>query len=97
MLSQAGAVVTERDFFAEPLSRDELLGLLAGRPAWEAFSFKSPSVKKLGLDPDALSEEQMLDLMAEEPRLLRRPVVVMGGNALFGPNLKTLAEAIGGR
>jgi arsenate reductase len=96
LLSQADVTMTDRDFFSEPLSQDELLGLLAGRSPREAFSFKSPSVKKLELDPDALTDAQMLDLMIKEPRLLRRPVVVIGDNVFFGPNLKTLEAAIGG-
>lgn len=88
--------MTDRDFFAEPLSQDELLALLAGKSPREAFSFKSPSVKKLELDPDALTDDQMLELMVKEPRLLRRPVVVIGDSVLFGPNLKTLEAALHG-
>ncbi len=50
----------------------------------EFFSTKSPSVKKLGLDVDALSDSEMRRLMLEEPRLLRRPVLKMGRKVLVG-------------
>ena len=74
----------ERDFFKEALSRKELDGIIGKRPTLEFFSSKSPSVKKMGLNIDALSEAQMKRLMIEEPRLLRRPLLKVGGKVLVG-------------
>jgi arsenate reductase-like glutaredoxin family protein len=74
----------ERDFFKERFTRAELEGLLAGRPASEAFSFRSPSFKKLGQDPTSLSSEDLLELMLQEPRLILRPVLKIGSQAHFG-------------
>jgi arsenate reductase-like glutaredoxin family protein len=41
-------------------------------------------VKKLGLDVAALDDDQMLDLMAEHPALIRRPLLVRGGELVVG-------------
>ncbi len=85
----------ERDFFKEPFTRAELKALLAGRRASELFSFKSPSVKALGLEPAKLSEEQLIEQMLKEPRLIRRPIVRLGGRLLFGADVRRLQETLG--
>jgi arsenate reductase/regulatory protein spx len=47
-------------------------------------------VKKLGLDLDALSDDELLKLMVEEPRLIRRPIVVIDGQLIPGASEKSL-------
>ena len=86
--------LTERDFFKEPFSRDEIVGLLKGSSAVDMFSFKSPSFKKLGMKPESLGEDELIDMMAGEPRLIRRPVVKIGTRVYFGADVKTLAAIL---
>ena len=50
----------------------------------QLFSRKSRAVKKLGLDVDALSDAEKLDLMTQEPALLKRPIVVGGSEPVLG-------------
>ncbi|MBM3945957.1 MAG: hypothetical protein FJ315_00960 [SAR202 cluster bacterium] len=69
--------------------------LLKGRVA-EAFSLKSPSVRKLGLEGNALSEDEKLDWMVKEPRLIRRPIIVVGDRVRFGFKQAEVEEALGG-
>ena len=95
-LSQAGVEVTERDFFADRLTEDEVRALAAESSATAMFSAKSPTVKKLGLDPEALSDDEKLQLMAGEPRLIRRPIVVLDGATYPGATVKSLAGVLGG-
>ena len=95
-LSQAGVEVTERDFFADRLTEDEVRALAAESSAAAMFSAKSPTVKKLGLDPEALSDDEKLQLMAGEPRLIRRPIVVLDGVTYPGASVKSLAGVLGG-
>lgn len=86
---QAGIFFKERDLFQDPLSESELRALVGkGAPA-NVFSWKSPSFKKLGLDPDDLEDGALISLMLEEPRLIRRPLVSVDGNLFIGPNLDT--------
>ena len=75
---------TERDFFKAPLTAKELDALIGKRSVTDFFSMKSPSVKKMGLDVDTLSDADLKRLMLEEPRLLRRPVLKMGRRVLVG-------------
>ena len=87
--------VTERDFFADTLSEEEIRTLAADTSATAMFSAKSPTVKKLGLDPNALTDDEKVQLMAGEPRLIRRPIVVIDGTAYPGATVKSLAAVLG--
>ncbi|MBN1614613.1 MAG: hypothetical protein JW950_09130 [Deltaproteobacteria bacterium] len=86
--------MNERDFFKNPFSRSEMEALLKGKQASEMFNFRSPSFKELGLDRDNLEDDDLIKLMLEEPRLIRRPVVRIGGNVHFGADSKVLANLI---
>ncbi len=61
----------------------------------DIFAWRSPSLKKLGLVGQDIPEDQMVKLMLEEPRLVRRPLIKMGDRLLVGGNMKVLAEALG--
>jgi arsenate reductase-like glutaredoxin family protein len=93
-LSQKQVEFTDRDFFRDRFSRTEVVDLLQGRPASEMFNPRSPSVKKMGLQPDQLSNDNMIDLMLQEPRLVRRPVVRIGDKVFFGASSKVLESLI---
>ncbi len=59
------------------------------------FNFKSVAFKKSGLGPDALTDERLFELLLEEPRYVRRPLVVIDGRLMAGTNAKKLAEELG--
>jgi arsenate reductase-like glutaredoxin family protein len=86
--------INDRDFFKTPFTRAEITALLQGKQASEMFSFKSPSFKALGLDQAKLKDNDLINLMLKEPRLIRRPVVKIGKNVYFGADIKVLAEVI---
>ena len=86
--------LNERDFFKEPFTREEIKSLLQDKPASEMFSFKSPSFKALGLDQAKLKDNDLINLMLKEPRLIRRPVVKIGNNVYFGADSKVLEKVI---
>ena len=87
--------INERDFFKDTFTRAEIDELLQGRPASEMFNFRSPSFKQLGLERDKLSDNELIDLMLKEPRLVRRPVVRIDNNVYFGADRSVLEDLIG--
>ena len=91
-LSQAGFELLERDFFKEVFSRDELVGIIGSRSPEDFFSFRSPSFKKLGLDREHLKNDDLIDLMLQEPRLIRRPLISGRGMLFVGTDKKALRE-----
>jgi arsenate reductase-like glutaredoxin family protein len=58
------------------------------------FNFRSPSFAKLGLDRDKLTDDELIELMLKEPRLVRRPVVRIDGTVYFGADAKTLKALV---
>ncbi len=66
--------------------------MLQGRPASEMFNFRSPSFKKIGVDRNKLGEDDLITLMLQEPRLIRRPLVRIGDKVYIGADRKVLAE-----
>ena len=45
---------------------------------------RSPAYKERGLDVTKMTKRQAIDLMMEEPNLIRRPLLLRGGRAIFG-------------
>ena len=77
-------MLNEREYFRDPFTEEELRQVIGDRPASEIFSRRSPSFRKLGLDADKLTDSEMVKLMLEEPRLIKRPIVRWGDNLIAG-------------
>ena len=96
-LSQNGIELDERDFFADPFTVEELRDLIGDSPVSNYFSWRSPSFRKLGVKREDISEERMLELMAEEPRLIRRPLIMTPDGALIvGTDKKAMSDFVSG-
>ena len=87
---QNGLELEERDYFKEPLSESELGELASLASLSDLFAWRSPSFKKLELAGRDLSEAEMMKLMLEEPRLIRRPVTRVGNKLIIGSNQKQI-------
>jgi arsenate reductase (glutaredoxin) len=83
-LDQAQAEYKVIDIFRTPLSVSDLRELLGDRLPTELFSWKSPQARLRGVTPGSKSDEELLGLMADEPRLIRRPLVRIGGELVIG-------------
>ncbi len=78
-------MVRERDFFQEPLNEAELRELLGATPPAEAFAWRSPRAKEMGLDPaNPPADGELVRMMLEVPYLLRRPVIRIERETVFG-------------
>ena len=84
------------DIFRTPLSVEDLVELAAGRAVSDLFSWRSPQAKKRGVTPGSRSDQELLELMAEEPRLIRRPLVRVGNEVIVGADAKRIAELLSG-
>jgi len=84
----------ERDYVKNPLDLTELKDLFKGHDPRDFLSTKSPAFKALGLRGKSLTAEQALKLMAQEPNLIRRPLVVVGREIVAGLDRDRLKQAL---
>ncbi len=89
-----GVEFEARDFFKEPFAEDELAAMMKLAPPSEIFSWRSPSLKSMDVDRESLMPEDLLRLMLQEPRLIRRPILRVGDRLIVGANLKTIEAAL---
>lgn len=77
LLEQSGAEVTVIEYLRTPPSKDELKRLYAraGISAREGLRGRERLAQDLDLVEGAVSEEAILDAMAENPILIERPIV----------------------
>jgi arsenate reductase-like glutaredoxin family protein len=94
LLLQNGVQLEERDYFKNPFSESEIRELAQSDSISAMFARRSPSLKKLGLADKELSDAEMVSLMLQEPRLVRRPLVIMDGKMLVGANIKAVEAAL---
>lgn len=83
-LEGEGVTLIKHDLAKDPPPRELLERLLAGGPLEDYLSTRSPAFKARNLDVSKLSVDEAVDLMLEEPNLIRRPLVVRGDRAVAG-------------
>lgn len=88
MLGEHGVDYEAREFFKEPFSRDELRSVLerSGLTPSELASTRSTPYRRDNLGEQTLSEDEWLDRLLAEPRLIRRPILVTDAGIEIGFN-----------
>ncbi len=74
------------EYLKTPPSANELrevLDLLGMKPR-ELMRRKEKEYKASGADDPSLSDDQLIELMAQHPRLIERPIVIANGRAAIG-------------
>ena len=86
--------LTERDYFKEPLSEAEIREMAALAGIDQIFARRSPSLKQMGLANQDLSEDEMINLMLQEPKLVRRPLIRVGDQVFAGGSGSVLDSVV---
>jgi arsenate reductase-like glutaredoxin family protein len=92
LLAHHGIGFETRDIFRQPLTAEEIRSLAARASVEELFSWRSPTARARGLQPGAMTDDALVQLMAAEPRLIRRPLVLTGDRLIIGADAQALAE-----
>ncbi|ABC22792.1 arsenate reductase (glutaredoxin) [Rhodospirillum rubrum] len=94
MIRQSGEEPRVIDYLKTPLSRAELVDLIAvlAIPVRDLLRRKGTPFDALGLEDPALSDDALIDAMVAHPILINRPIVVTAkGAALCRPSEAVLA------
>lgn len=97
VLREIGVEFERREYFKDRFTKEELRSLLRSVNLTRAdvMSARSRVYKERKLGEAGPDEEQMLELMIEEPTLLRRPIVVIEDRAIVGHDEKALRQMLG--
>ena len=87
-LEGRGFELVKHNLAKERPSRALLSRLIDEQGLDAVLSTRSPAYKALGLGARKLSKGEAIDLMLEEPNLMRRPLVLGKGKAIFGYDAK---------
>jgi regulatory protein spx len=83
-LEGRGVELVKHDLAKEPPSRELLERLIDESHLEDFINTRSPAYKERDLGAKKLTKKQAIDLMMEEPNLIRRPLVIGKGRAVFG-------------
>ncbi|MDO8432998.1 MAG: ArsC/Spx/MgsR family protein [Candidatus Binatus sp.] len=84
MRNELGVDSDDRDYAKSPFSAYELQQLFAGRDPRDFLNAKSPAFKAMGLAGKTLTQAETIKLMAKEPNLIKRPIVIAGKEMIAG-------------
>jgi arsenate reductase-like glutaredoxin family protein len=91
-LEENGVVVVERDISQKPLTRKELGVMLGFHNPKHYLDSTSSVFSKKKLDKNIPSRSELLDLIMENPELLRNPIILAGRLMTIGSNRQQLID-----
>ncbi len=96
LLKDEAADFEIREFFKHPFTGGELASLLetTGLSVADLLSTRSTPYRELELASKDLGEEEIIALMLQEPRLLKRPILVSGTHVVVGYKAGEIKELV---
>ena len=94
MLKEHQIAFSYREYKKDTLSADEIRGVLAKLGVGPRAVLRTRDANKLGLSGDE-SDTVLIDLMAEHPGLLQRPIGIVGDQAAVGRPIENLLVLVG--
>lgn len=85
-------MLKERDLGRNPLSEEELEALFAGRDPRDFLNPRNEQYREMNMKEKPPSKADAIRLMAKNPNLIRRPLVVRGRRMVAGFDEKALTD-----
>lgn len=84
LLAAHGYSFDVKSILDEPWTRETLRPFFGDLPVVEWFNDKAPAIKDGDVDPASFDENGALDIMLEQPILIRRPLIEWNGRKFCG-------------
>lgn len=84
LLTEAGHTVIAKNLLYTTWQAEQLRAFFADLPVRDWFNYSAPAIKLGEVVPDALNEQQALDLMLKNPLFIRRPLMQVGDECRAG-------------
>jgi arsenate reductase (glutaredoxin) len=96
LLEERGIKPQVIEYLKSPPDRATLTALLRklDRPASALVRHKEPEFAALGLSAPGVTDERLLDALASHPKLIERPIVVVGRKARIGRPPEAVLEIL---
>lgn len=96
LLEERGLTPTIVRYLETPLSAEQLQQLLGklAISARQLLRTGEDEYKALGLSDAQLTEEQLIAAMVSQPKLIERPILVVGDNAVIGRPPENILEIL---
>ncbi len=91
-MERRGYKLQFRDLGQEPLSAAELEKLIGNREHTEFLNPRNELYRQKKMKDKAPSRREAISLMAKNPNLIRRPVILAGGRVVLGFDEKGMAR-----
>ncbi|MGK7945396.1 MAG: ArsC/Spx/MgsR family protein [Microcystaceae cyanobacterium] len=95
LLQAAGHQLEIHNLLTTPWTPETLRPFFGARPVYEWFNRTAPRVKSGEIDPLQLDEASALQLMVEEPLLIRRPLIQVDQECRQGFDSESIDQWIG--
>ena len=80
------AAFDEREYGKQPLSENELRGIIGDDPVEPFLNTRTPLYREKTMPQKPPLKEEAIKLMLRDPNLLKRPVIIKGKKKLTGFN-----------
>lgn len=84
LLQEAGCTLLVHDLLNHGLTKEEISLYLQDKEVAAWFNPNAPKIKKGEIDPVSFSAEEALELLFQEPILIRRPLISIKGEKMCG-------------
>ena len=96
ILKEKGVEFDSIDYFIDPISRAKLQDLarkIGGSPR-DLVRTKEPEYRELDLDRAGVTDDELLDALAANPKLVQRPIVEVGDRAIIARPAERVNEIL---
>ncbi len=96
LLDEEGVDFQRVNYFVEPLEEAKLRELLRKSGLGPREVLRTREARKLGIeDDDGRSDDEIIQLILDEPNLLQRPIVERGNRAVLARPVENVRELLG--
>ncbi|WP_139489979.1 Spx/MgsR family RNA polymerase-binding regulatory protein [Brevibacillus dissolubilis] len=93
-LTENGVTYRERHLFKNPPTKEELLDIvkMTQNGLDELLSTRSQKFKDLDVDINDMTVSELLEMLSDDPALLKRPILTNGEHLIVGYNSSAMKE-----
>ena len=94
LLRKAGCLVIERNILSNTLTKEELSIFFRDEPIDRWFNKNAPRIKNGLLNISDIDKDEALNMMIEDPILIKRPLLIINNEKICGFNQDKIEDLL---